>query len=394
MNKEILTPAVQDFLKINAKENPKKLALKKSPFEKVSSSELATQLESRQKAEKKLPHWFGTKGIYYPPSLSMEQASSEDTAQSKADLIGENMSVIDLTGGIGVDSYYFSKKANRVVHCELNADLSEIAQHNARILGAHNIEFVTGDGLAFLNQQETGTFQVIYVDPSRRVNTRKVFMLSDCEPDVITLQDQLLSKASTIIIKAAPLLDISLTLSDLTHVKEVHIISLRNECKELLFVVEKGANQPPILHVTGLTEQSTFTFSFLQEEEKQAIARYGLPKDYLFDPDVALLKAGCFKLISHRYQLDKLHPHTHLYTSSLPQPDFPGRTFEIMEMYVYTDFKKLKKRWKANVIARNFPLKVEELRKKHKIEEDTDHYLFFCKGVNEKLLVILGKRLS
>lgn len=396
MNKEILTPAVQDFLERNAKENPKKIALKKSPFAKVSSSELATQLESRQKAEKKLPHWFHTTGIYYPPSLSIEQSSSEDTAESKSNLIGKNTSVIDLTGGIGVDSYYFSKKANRVVHCELNSDLSKIAQHNAHILGAQNIDFIAGDGIAFLNQQEAGTFQVIYLDPSRRVNTRKVFMLNDCEPNVIALQDQLLSKAPTMIIKTAPLLDISLTLSDLKHVKEVHIISLRNECKELLFLVEKDVNHPPILHVTGLTEQSPFTFSFLQEEEKQANAHYGLPlpKNFLFDPDVALLKAGCFKLLSQRYQLDKLHPHTHLYTSSFLLPDFPGRIFEILDTYAYTDFKKQKNRWKANVITRNFPLKVEELRKKHKIAEDTDHYLFFCKALNEKLFVIHGKRLS
>ena len=194
MNEDILLPAVQDFLKENAHKNPKELALRKSPFATVSSSELATQLESRRKAEKKLPLWYQTAGIYFPPTLSIEQASSEDTAIYKASLIENHDSLIDLTGGIGVDSYFFSRRVVKVVHCEISPELSKIAKHNAKVLGAKNLEFIEGDGIEFLKKQVKGTFQSIYLDPSRRIKTRKVFMLSDCEPNVVELQGDFLKK--------------------------------------------------------------------------------------------------------------------------------------------------------------------------------------------------------
>lgn len=394
MNEDILMPAVQDFLKSNFHKNPKDIALRKSPFPSVSSSELATQLESRRKAEKKLPLWYQTPGIYFPHPLSIEQASSEETAIYKADLIEANGSLLDITGGIGIDSYFFSKKAVKVVHCELNQELSKIAKHNAQVLGAKNIEFIEGDGVEFLKRQTKGTFETIYLDPSRRVKTRKVFMLSDCEPNVIELQEEILTKASTVLIKTAPLLDITLALTELKHVKEVHIISVKNECKEVLFLLNEGFDQPPVIKVAGLDHGLNFKFEFLQEQESHAIASYGLPKRYLYDPDVALLKAGCFKLLSQRFALDKLHPNTHLYTSENQLRDFPGRKFEVIEYYEYNDFKKIKASWNANVISRNFPIKVEELRKKHKIGESKLEFLFFCKAIDEKLHVIHANRLA
>jgi 16S rRNA G966 N2-methylase RsmD len=394
MNKEILKQEVQDFLKVHAKENAKDIALKKSPFIGVSSSELATQFESRQKAEKKLPLWFGTEGIYYPLSLSIEQASSEETALYKASLIQENSSLVDLTGGIGIDSYYFSKRAKKVVHCEINPELSEIAKHNAEVLGSKNIKFVKGNGVEFLIKQAKGEFQTIYLDPSRRVNTKKVFMLQDCEPDVVDLQDELMEKASTILIKTAPLLDISLALAELKHVREVHVISLKNECKEVLFLLEKDFKDAPLIRVVGLGKDAGFEFNYLVKQEKQAVASYSSPKQYLYDPDAGLLKAGCFKLLSQHYAVQKLHPSTHLYTSEDLLPSFPGRSFEIEEVYEYKDFKKIKRNWNANVIAKNFPLKVEEIRKRHKIREGDRGYLFFCKTEGEKLSVVYANRLA
>lgn len=394
MNKEILKPEVQDFLKTNAKENAKDIALRKSPFTGISSSELTTQLESRQRAEKKLPLWFRTNGIYYPLSLSIEQASSEETALYKAGLIAENSSLIDLTGGIGVDSYYFSKKAKKVVHCEVNPELSEIAEHNAKVLQAKNIEFVRGDGIRFLSQQAKGAFHTIYLDPSRRVNTKKVFMLKDCEPNIIDLQEDLVKTASVVLVKAAPLLDITLALSELKHVKEVHVVSLKNECKELLFLLESGFDGLPLIKAVGLGEESCFEFQFSVNEEKQAAPTYSLPNRYLYDPNAALLKAGCFKLLSTRFAIQKLHPNTHLYTSKELLSDFPGRSFEIKETFEYPVFKKMKRKWNANVIAKNFPLKVEQIRKKHKIKEGKLDYLFFCKAADENFLVVHATRLT
>lgn len=393
MNKGILAPEVQDFLHKTANADPKAIALQKSPFALVSSSELATQLESRQKTEKKIPLLFHTPDIYFPPSISIEQASSEGTALYKAHLIEENTPLIDITGGIGIDSYYFSKRAKQVVHCEINESLSEIAEHNAQVLKATNIEFHKGDGLAFLKKQRSSTFQTVYVDPSRRVKNKKVFMLKDCEPNVVDLQQFLLKKASNVILKTAPLLDISLSIRELKNVKEVHIISLKNDCKEVLFCLEKDFEGSPLLHAVGLSSQLSFAFSFYQEEERSALANYGPPTKFLFDPDVALLKAGCFKLLSERYKIDKLHVNTHLYSSENSVSNFPGRHFEIIKTYEYKDFKKEKNKWQASVISKNFPLKVADLRKKHKIAESKFNYLFFCKGINEKLLVIVAKRL-
>ena len=391
MNREVLKPAVQRFLLENIHADPRKIALAKSPFEKVSSSELATQIESRQKTKKKLPLWYETDSIYYPPSISIEQASSESTALYKSKLIPESQTVIDLTGGFGVDTFYFSLKAKSVIHCEINSQLSEIAAHNAKQLGRNNIQFINGDSIEYIVSNDN-FYNTIFIDPSRRVNTKKVFKLDDCEPNIIQYQDELLKKSQQIIIKTSPLLDISLSISQLKHVKEVHIISLKNECKDLLFVLEKNFNGVPLIHAAILNENKDFSFSFLEIEEKEAIYQIGEPLQYLYDPDVAILKAGCFKLVAERYKLDKLNLNTHLYTSNDRIESFPGRVFKVKETLVYKDFKKIKAKLSANVISKNFPLNVETLRKKHRIEESDNNFIFFCRTDNDRLSVIFAER--
>ncbi len=391
MNREVLTPAVQRFLLEKANADPRKIALTKSPFEKVSSSELAIQIESRQKAKKKLPLWFNSDAIYYPPAISIEQASSETTALYKSKLIPKNSTVIDLTGGFGVDTFYFSLRAKSAVHCEINTQLSEIAAQNAKRLGRNNIQFINGNGIDYIISNNT-FYNTIFVDPSRRVNTRKVFKLDDCEPNIIQYQNELLNKSQQVIIKTSPLLDISLSISQLNHVKEAHIISLKNECKELLFVLEKGFTDTPLIHATLLNDKNEYTFSFFENEEKEAAFQIGEPVQYLYDPDVALLKAGCFKLIAQRYKLKKLNLNTHLYTSNERIESFPGRLFKIKEVLEYKDFKKTKTILSANVIAKNFPVNTESLRKKHKIEESENDFIFFCKTSNDKLSTIFAER--
>jgi len=391
MNREVLTPAVQRFLLEKTDANPQKIALAKSPFEKVSSSELAAQIESRQKAKKKIPLWFHSNFIYYPPTVSIEQASSEQTALYKSKLIPENETVIDLTGGFGVDTFYFSLKAKSVVHCEINPQLSQIAAHNAKQLGRDNIQFINENGIDYIINNN-GYYTTIFIDPSRRVNTKKVFKLDDCEPNIIQYQDELLKKGQQVIIKTSPLLDISLSISQLKHVKEVHIISLKNECKELLFVLEKDFVGIPIIHATLINDSKEYTFSFLETEEKESALLIGEPMQYLYDPDVALLKAGCFKLVAQRYKLKKLNLNTHLYTSNDRIESFPGRMFKITETHVYKDFKKTKANLSANVLAKNFPLNVENLRKKHRIKESENDFIFFCRTSNDDLSVIFAER--
>ena len=203
MNPEILNPEVQEFINANLREDITRILLKKSPFENVTSKELAGQIESKVRCEKKLPTWFNSPGIYYPPRISIEQASSEETARYKsASLRGDN--IIDLTGGFGVDSFYFAKEASNVIHCESNKELSEIAAHNASVLGITNIRFIQADGMAYLRETHE-EFDTIYVDPSRRVNSRKVFRLADCEPDVASNLDLLRKKASRVLLKTSPL---------------------------------------------------------------------------------------------------------------------------------------------------------------------------------------------
>lgn len=392
MNREILTEAVQTFLMKNADADPRKIALAKSPFDKVSSSELALQIESRQKAKKKLPLWYDTDLIYYPPSISIEQASSEKTARYKTRLIHEGDSVIDLTGGFGVDDLYFSEKAQQVVHCEINAYLSEIVKYNSEQLGKKNIQFQTGDGIDFLLQGgEHPSYDAVFIDPSRRVNTQKVFKLDDCEPNIIEWQEEIFKKSSRIIVKTSPLLDISLSLSQLKNVKEVHVVSIKNECKELLFVLEKDYVGDIQIH-TVLLNEPELSFSFLESQERKTDLILGTPMNYLYDPDAALLKAGCFKLIAERFGLKKLHLSTHLYTSQMKVESFPGRTFKIKEILDYKDLKKTKIGLSASVIAKNFPLNVENVRKKHKIGESKDNFMFFCKVADESLKVIFAER--
>lgn len=392
MNREILSNAVQLFLLKNEDADPRKIALAKSPFETVNSSELAIQIESRQKTKKKLPLWHNTALIYYPPALSIEQASSEKTARYKSTLIGDGESIIDLTGGFGIDAFYFSQTASKVVHCELNTELSEIVRHNAHQLGNKNISFVAGDGIDFLINRDKSIYDTIFIDPSRRVKTRKVFKLDDSEPDIVKWQEQILERANKLIIKSSPLLDITLTLSQLKNVKEVHVISIKNECKELLFVLEKGFIGEARIFAIPLSEEETTKFSFLESEEKNAPLLLDTPDEYLYDADSALMKAGCFKLIADRFNIKKLHLNTHLYTSKEKVQSFPGRTFKITNIIDYKQFKKIKADHAANVISKNFPSSVEVIRKKHKIRESKDCSMFFCKTMDETLQVIFAER--
>ncbi|MGV3509989.1 MAG: RsmD family RNA methyltransferase, partial [Sphingobacteriaceae bacterium] len=226
MNKNIFNPRVQQFLSEHLKADVHKVALKKSPFEDVSSRELAEQLDSKQRAEKKLPLWFNTPGILFPPKLSLEQSSSELTAQYKSILVkGEKL--IDLTGGFGVDAFFFSKVTKEVIHCEQNAELSQLVAHNLQLLGADNIRYINTDSIEYLRNTEE-RFDTIYIDPSRRIQTKKVFLLKDTEPDVVKNLPLLLSKASRIIIKTSPLFDIQSGLKELQHVSAIHVVSVKN----------------------------------------------------------------------------------------------------------------------------------------------------------------------
>lgn len=393
MNPHILEPEVQEYIRVNQKANPQDIALKKSPFPMVTNVELATQVDGLQRCIHKLPLWATTLKIYFPPKLNLEQCSSEKTAQFKLKLISPNSKTIDLTGGFGVDSYYFSTKVNSHIYCELNETLSEIVAHNLNVLQIDNVEVISGDSVAYLASLPDHYLDYIYIDPSRRVNQQKVFLLSDCEPNVVKLQTDFFKKSNTIITKAAPLMDIKAALAELSNVKAVYIVSLNNDCKELLFVQEKEYQGAVTIIGVALKGDTEHIFEGSYEEEQSIISDFSLPQTYLYEPDVSINKAGFFKLVGNRFSLKKLQVHTHLYTSEELVHNFIGRTFKIKSTYTLPEFKKIAKGMQANVATKNFPMKPEEIKQKYKIKDGGNQYLFFCKDLNENMMVIVCEKL-
>ncbi len=393
MNKRILNTGVQSFITKNLNTDIMSVLLKKSTFKDISSKELVQQIEAKKKCQKKLPLWFNTPKIYYPKKLNIEQTSSALTAKYKSSLI-KGKSIADLTGGFGVDSYFFSKKFEHVFHCEIDSNLSAISKHNFDILHAKNVTSICEDGMAFLKNFDS-TFDWLYLDPSRRNSSKgKVFHLSDCTPDVTQHLELLFSKSKRILLKSAPLLDISSGITSLKHVKEIHIISIKNEVKEVLWLLEKNFSESIKIKTININSDSSQKFNFEWGDEKKAVVKIEKPQNYLYEPNSTILKSGAFKLVSQKYAVGKLHQHTHLYTSK-EKIDFPGRIFKIESVSGYSK-KELKKYkgTKANITAKNFPLSVAKIRNQFNINDGGDLYLFFTKLEDESLALIQGSKMQ
>lgn len=383
----LLQPEVQAYINEHLTDSLADLAFKKSPFPGLTIADLLTQIESKQKAKNKLSKWYTTENIVFPAKLSIEQTSSEECAAYKASLV-EGNSLIDLTGGFGIDCFYFAQRIKAVTHCEIQPDLSAVVQHNYRQLQQDNIRCITGDSLEYLtNTQEQ--FDYIYLDPARRNQSKeKVFFLRDCTPNVVEHLDLLLAHSNTILIKTAPLLDIQAGLSELKHVKAIHIVALQNEVKELLWIIEKdymGAIELQAVNLTK-TEQQRIAIDLADDR----IATYAAPQTYLYEPNSALLKTGKFNAISAIFKVDKLHQHSQLYTSTA-LVNFSGRRFKIKQHLPYNKAtaKEYLQQQKANVTVRNFPLKVDELRKKWKIKEGGESYIFFTTTLGDQKVFLI-----
>ncbi|HMK06501.1 MAG TPA: hypothetical protein VK476_03160, partial [Flavobacterium sp.] len=326
----------------------------------------------------------------YPAKISIEQTSSEKTALYKAGLVsGETL--IDLTGGFGVDDYYFAERIGKVIHCEINTELSEIVKHNFEMLDIANIECILGDSkmiLKNLNRQ----FDWIYIDPSRRNDTKgKVFMLRDCLPNVPDLLDFYFGYTDKILIKTAPILDISAGLSELKNVKRIHIVAVENEVKELLWEIEKGCSAAIEIKTINI-QGSNEIFNFVRNES--ALPVFGLPGKYLYEPNSAIMKSGGFNEVGIHFNLEKLHPHSHLYTAD-EKIDFPGRVFEIQNMFpCHKSAMKLLENKKVNITTRNFPDSVESIRKKWKIKDGGDQYCFFTTDQNNHKIVLICTKIK
>lgn len=384
MNTAILLLKIQTFIK-NYEGDTTKLALAGSPFTEVSVQELIQQIEGRKKAKNKLDFLLETDGVYFPPKLNLEQTSSQITASYKASLI-ENGSLADLTGGLGIDSYFFSKKAKKVTYFELNDNLCRIAKHNFGLLNAHNISVENKSGLTILDSEDT--YDTIYIDPSRRTaNKQKVFFLNDCEPNVPEHIDNLLESCNLLLVKTSPMLDIQVGLKELEGVFEVHVVAVNNEVKELLWLCKKGASDNLAIKTINCKASNKEQFNFNLNTNLETI--YTSPQQYIYEPNSAILKAGGFSYISSKLGLGKLHKHSHLFTSETLM-EFPGRRFTLEAVIPYSK-KEMKVNIagkKANVTTRNFPETVANLRKKWKIKDGGDTYLFFTTLLDKSKVVL------
>ncbi|POY39431.1 SAM-dependent methyltransferase [Flavobacterium alvei] len=393
MDLKILNPEIQQFINNNLDKNIAQLALQKNPFPEIEWITILNQIEAKTKSKDKLPHWFTAKNIIYPSKISVEQTSSEKTASYKSELVSGE-SLIDLTGGFGVDDFYFAKKIKEVTHCEINPELSQIVQHNFEQLNVKNIDCQSGDSLEILAKSNS-KYDWIYIDPSRRNDTKgKVFMLKDCLPNVPEHLDFLFNSSDKILIKTAPLLDISAGLSELKNVKSIHIVALENEVKELLWELHRDYFGKTNLKTVNIVKKNRETFEFVLDENS-IIPEYGLPEKYLYEPNSAIMKSGGFDEVSAFYKLKKLHKHSHLYTNSAII-SFSGRIFEIENTISYhkNEMKNFLQGKQANITTRNFPETVESIRKKWKIKEGGHHYCFFTTDENDNKIVLICKKIT
>ena len=384
---------VQLFIRTYSGKNPSELALKKNPFPEIAIADIIGQIESRIKCETKLPTWFNTERIIYPPKVSIEQSSSELTSKYKATLVSGN-SLIDLTGGFGVDAFYFKKQFHKVVHCEHNSALSELVAHNFKILET-DIECCAGDGMEIL-KQEQHKFDVIYIDPSRRHQSKgKVFHLEDYEPNVVRGLKTYLDYTQTLLIKVSPLLDIQLVLNTIPFIKEIHLVAVQNEVKEFLILIEKGWSSSSMITAVNLRGNSSDVFTFDWNAEKSIpFQNFSSPKTYLYEPNAAIMKSGGFGTLGNSFPVSKLHKNSHLFTSD-DLIDFPGRVFKIKECLPYqkSTVRDFLKNRKANISIRNFPEDVKTLKSKWNIADGGDQYLFFTTDAENNKLVLLCEKI-
>ena len=365
---------MQDHLR----EDPALLLLKQRRAEGFDLKEAVRQIAARQKIASKLPEWVAHTQVLFPASLSLEQSSSELTAKFKAKSIGGAV-LIDLTGGLGVDTFYMGQKFAKVVYLERQEALSKLAEHNFSLLNQSKAQYhvMAADSLSYLNESED-TYDWLYVDPARRgANDSKLYKLSDCEPDILENWDLLKKRANHIMVKASPMLDVKAALHEIPEIQEVTVVAVKNEVKEVLLVWHRGGKEEPLIAAVDLKGDTEERFTFTFRQEKNSEVRYALPQNYLIEPNAALLKAGGFKSFAATYGLAKINPNTHLYTASDLPVGVAGRVFEIVEE-IKLDKKELKRAFpsgKVNVLVRNHPLKADVLKKKYRLKDGGEDFL-------------------
>ena len=376
-----MNQATIDFIRVHAEADVRQLALQGTKNPEVNLTFALDQIAGRQKAKSKLPSWAAIDGMTYPPHLSMEQCSSEQTAKYKASIAGKGALVVDLTAGFGVDLAFISQSFQQAVHIERQASLCAISSENYKLLGLNHIEVVCADGVDYLHQLDHA--DLIFLDPARRDDHgARTYGIADCTPNVLELRDELLQKADRVMLKLSPMLDWRKAVEDLGNVNEVHIVSVDNECKELLLILSKEEKPLKLFCVNnnqvfdGVTG-GRFFCDTARDVTKEPSPCY--TPHFLFEPNASIMKAGCFTLLEQRFGVAQLDKNSHLFVSDSDISDFPGRRF-IIEKTTSMNKRELKAALdginRANITVRNFPLSVAELRKRLKLKDGGDHYLF------------------
>ncbi len=378
------------FIKEHEHDDVYDLSLQLRGSAHIDADLVIKQINGRKKIKTKVPTFYQNDEILYPVNLSLEQASSEITAIYKSKLFKGN-TLVDLAGGFGIDCSFMARNFQKVIYVERSGELCKLAFHNFNVLQQEHIEIVNEDAIDYMSKMDV--VDCIYLDPARRsIQGKKVFMLADCEPDVSKHFHLLLSKSNVLIVKLSPMLDISKLLAELKCIEKVHIVSVDNDCKEILLIANKNSTISPIFKTINFVKSGVQEYTFRHETEINSQPAYtNQPKRFLYEPNASVLKAGAFKSIATTFQLEKLHVNTHLYTSNELVSDFPGRIFEVE--IVYGNSKSELKRMslnspKANISVRNYVLSVEELRKKSGIKEGGDKYIFACKLADNEFAFI------
>ena len=408
----MLSDVFVNFIREHLNDDLSRLLLSAHRYPDIAVPDAVRQIAALRKIRTKVPAWYRF-DLVFPPQVSVEQASSERTARFKAGLFfGRRMA--DLTGGMGVDTYFFSDCFDQVTYVEQDTVLVGAARHNFGVLGRGNIATVQAEAEEFLQETPPGSFDLLYLDPARRDDLQgRVVQLTDCRPNVVTMKDILLSRAPRVLLKAAPLLDVQLAVHQLGTVTHIWVVSVDNEVKELLLLLENqhpyevpapdgtgdhgnvnddNIGRIPIEAVCLGSPDRTFVFT--RAAEQAATPHYSLPLHYLYEPDAAILKAGAFKLFGARFGLAKLHPNSHLYTSAALVQEVPGRVFKIEAAVKYArkPLGVLVPGGKANVAVRNFPDSVEVVRKKLGLADGGDVYVFGTRTGNGQLALLVCRR--
>jgi predicted O-methyltransferase YrrM len=395
-----MNEATLEFIRIHADEDVRQLAFlgKKNP--EVDMAYALDQIAGRQKARVKIPSWASIDGIVYPPHLSMEQCSSEQTARYKAKIAGNGEKIVDLTAGFGVDMAFMSAGFKQAVHVEIQPQLCAISSENYKCLGLNHVQVVCTDGVEYLHQMQHA--DLIFIDPARRdQHGARTYGIADCTPNVLEIIDEMLEKADRVLIKLSPMLDWQKAVSDIGRVSEVHIVSVANECKELLLEVKNGKGEKVKVFCVNddqvfsyeIGEPHPFTLSPLHPLTLSPLHSF----TFLYEPNASVMKAGCFQLIEQRFGVTQPDANSHLFLSEQKVDGFPGRGF-VIERISTMNKRELKDALagidKANIATRNFPLSVADLRKRLKLKDGGDVYIFATTDAKKGHLVMVCRKIS